>query len=99
MKNRGLWEVLERIRVLYTNKDGHSYIRVGFRELDSQKKQKNIQMIAQNIIQKIMFMEQHLENYREKHSENKIRRIKFTELHSQKHLQNYNQRITIRELH
>ena len=40
MKNRGLWEVLERIRVLYTNKDGHSYIRVGFRELDSQKKKK-----------------------------------------------------------
>ena len=47
-------------------------------------------MIAKNIIQKIMFMEQHLENYREKHSENKIQRIKFTELHSQKHLQNYN---------
>ena len=42
MKNRGLWEVLERIRVLYTNKDGHSYIRVGFRELDSQKKKKHL---------------------------------------------------------
>ena len=45
MKNRGLWEVLERIRVLYTNKDGHSYIRVGFRELDSQKKKKKKKFI------------------------------------------------------
>ena len=51
---------------------------------------KNIEMIIQNIIQKIMLVEQCLENYREKHSENKIQRIKFRELYSQKHLRNYN---------
>ena len=67
MKNRGFWEVLEQIR--NTNKDGQSYIPVNLRELQSEK---NIQIIVQNIIQKIMLVEQYLENYREKHSENKI---------------------------
>ena len=38
MKNRGFWEVSEPIRVLYTNKDGHSYIHVSFRELYCEKK-------------------------------------------------------------
>ena len=85
MKNRGFWEVLEQIR--NTNKDGHSYIPVNLRELQSEK---NIQIIVQNIIQKIMLVEQYLENYREKHSENKIQGIKFRELYSQKHLRNYN---------
>ena len=37
MENRGFWEVLEPIRALCTNKDGHSYIRIGFRELHSEK--------------------------------------------------------------
>ena len=27
-KNRGFSEILEQIRALYANKDGHSYIRV-----------------------------------------------------------------------
>ena len=35
MKNRGFWEVLEQIR--NTNKDGHSYIPVNLRELQSEK--------------------------------------------------------------
>ena len=50
---------------------------------------KNIQMIVQNIIQKTMFMEQHLDKYRAKHWENKIQRIKFGKLNSQKDLENY----------
>ena len=36
-KNRGFWEVLERIIALYANKDGHSYVPVAFRELHSEK--------------------------------------------------------------
>ena len=38
-KNRGVWEILERIRALYTNTDGHSDIRVAFIELHSEKKE------------------------------------------------------------
>ena len=37
MKNRGFWEVLGGIRALYTSKNGHSYIRLAFRELHSEK--------------------------------------------------------------
>ena len=46
-------------------------------------------MIVQNLIQKTMFVEQHLEKYRGKHWENKIQRTKFGELNSQKDLENY----------
>ena len=46
-------------------------------------------MIVQNIIQKTMFMEQHLDKYRAKHWENKIQRIKFVKLNSQKDLEDY----------
>ena len=42
-KKRGFWEVLERIRALYANKDEYSYIRVAFRKLRSEK---NVQMIV-----------------------------------------------------
>ena len=52
MENRGFWEVLEPIKALYTNKDGHSYIRVGFRELHSENK-----------IPRIRLRELNLENY------------------------------------
>ena len=55
-------------------------------------------MIVQNIIQKTMLMEQHLDKYRAKHWENKIQRIKFGKLNSQKDLENYDQRIAVREL-
>ena len=43
IKRSGLWEVLERIRALYSNKDGNSYIRIAFRELHLEK---SIQMIV-----------------------------------------------------
>ena len=56
---------------------------------ESYIEKKNIQMIVQNIIQKTMFMEQHLDKYRAKHWENKIQRIKFGKLNSQKDLENY----------
>ena len=36
-KNRGSWEVLERIRALYSNRVEYSYIPVLFRELHSEK--------------------------------------------------------------
>ena len=36
-KNRGFWEVLERIRVFYTNRDEYLHIRVAFREPHSEK--------------------------------------------------------------
>ena len=46
IKHRGLWEVLERIRVLYANSDGHSHICAAFRKLHSEK---NMQMIINKI--------------------------------------------------
>ena len=36
-KNREFWEVLEQIRALCANKDGHSYIRVAFRQSYSEE--------------------------------------------------------------
>ena len=49
-KNRGFWDVLERITALYANKDRHSYIRVAFRELHSEKQflEENTQKHIQN---------------------------------------------------
>ena len=38
IKNKGFWKVLERIISLYTNSDGHSYIRDAFTKLRSEKK-------------------------------------------------------------
>ena len=52
MENRGFWEVLERIRELYTNRYGHSYICVVFRELYSEE---NIEMIPFKKLDKIIF--------------------------------------------
>ena len=37
IKNRGFWEVLERIIALYGNSDGYSYICVASRGLHSEK--------------------------------------------------------------
>ena len=49
-KNRGFWEVLEQIRALCANKDGHSYIHVAFRGLHSEKQplEENTQKHIQN---------------------------------------------------
>ena len=38
IKNRGFWEFLEQIKARYRNRDEHSYIRVDFRKLHSEKK-------------------------------------------------------------
>ena len=35
-KNRGFWEILERIRAFYANRDGYWYIWLVFRELNSE---------------------------------------------------------------
>ena len=60
IKNRGLWKVLEQIRALYANKDGHySYIDVAFWELHSEKQplEENTQNIFRtNIFRKIILI-------------------------------------------
>ena len=49
-KDRGFWEVLEPIKDLYDNRDGYSYIRVAFREPQSEKQP--LEENTQNYIQK-----------------------------------------------
>ena len=53
-KNGGFWEILEPITELYANRDGHSKVRVAFKELHSEN---NIQGITFKELQEVIFKE------------------------------------------
>ena len=57
-KNRRFWEVLKRIRAIYANWDGYSYIRAAFGELHLEKQA--LEENTQNYIQNNNILKNHI---------------------------------------